>query len=379
MKRSAKTRRNPSDKDAESGGKHRLVSLDAFRGLTIAGMLLVNNIALDKMTPDHLEHAPWNGGVHFADMVFPWFILITGVTIPFTASSFREGKRPWAHFLLKVLGRSVLLFILGCFLTSSIAKTPIFSLGVLQLIACAYLVAALLYRTPAFLRAPLIAVLLVSHWALIKFLPVPGQGAGTFTEDMNVVKWLNQQYLQSFNLQGLVSVVPTSGLALIGTLVGDLLRNRVYSPLRKLLILLGTATAIALAGWLWSMDLPFNKSVWTASYILYTAGLGLLVLGAFHLFSEIICGGFLFFPLRVFGMNAITAYVAPILVKVMILREWQWPLPDGTQAALGDAMLKWCQTSFDDMEGGWIYTWSYILLWWIVMFILYRKKIFLRL
>src|SRR5437016_3794637 len=126
----------------------RLASLDAFRGLAIVGMLLVNNVALDTATPRPLTHAPWNGGVYFADLVYPWFLLIVGVAIPFSAGAARAKGVPSWRYDLKIVGRAVTLLLLGCLIDSSTWKYPTFDLGVLQLIGLSYLVGALLYDLP---------------------------------------------------------------------------------------------------------------------------------------------------------------------------------------------------------------------------------------
>jgi predicted acyltransferase len=356
----------------------RLLSLDAFRGLTILGMLLVNNIALDTGTPRHLTHAPWNGGVYFADLVFPWFLFIVGVALPYAAASFRRKGLPLRAYLGKVLGRTATLFLLGCLLTSSIAHRPIFGLDVLQLIGLAYGAGALLYELPLRFRLPAAAALLIGHWAVIRFLPVPGVGAGAFTESQNAIFYLNDAYLRDWGMKGLVSVVPTTALVLIGTAVGDLLRSERWPALRKLGGLLVIGAALSLAGWLWSLDLPFNKAVWTASYILLTAGLGCLVLGAFYGLVDLARARPLALPLVVFGSNAIVAYVAPILVKIHMLQEWIWARPGGEPQTVQQALLQACVDQFGRRNGGWAYTAGYILVWWLVLLVLYRKRLFLR-
>src|SRR5437773_1550708 len=141
--------------------------------MAILGMLLVNNIALDTATPRPLTHAPWNGGLYFADLVFPWFLLIVGVAIPFSAASARAKGVPSWRYDLKILTRVVTLFLLGCLIDSSTYRYPTFDLGVLQLIGLSYLMAALLYDLPLFRRLLVAAALLTTHWAAIRFLPIP--------------------------------------------------------------------------------------------------------------------------------------------------------------------------------------------------------------
>ncbi len=163
-------------------------------------------------------------------------------------------------------------------------------------------------------------------------------GAASFTEDANLITHLNQTYLQPVHLDGVLSVVPTAALVLIGTAVGDMLRWEIR-PLPKVAALLVTGGDSAGLGWLWHFSLPFNKPVWTASYILFTAGLGVCVLTALYALVDLTGWWWLPFPLTVFGSNAIVAYVGPILVKMYILREWTWRMPDGTRMPLEQALL----------------------------------------
>ncbi|MEN6370549.1 MAG: heparan-alpha-glucosaminide N-acetyltransferase domain-containing protein [Armatimonadota bacterium] len=353
----------------------RLVSLDAFRGLTILGMLLVNNAAMDTATPKHFTHAAWNAGVHFADLVFPWFLFIAGVAIPYAfASHIKKGMPRW-RYLLKAAGRAAILFLLGCFIDSSITKQPIIGLGVLQLIGLAYFAAILIYQLPAMWRMGIALGLLAAHWAIIRFIPVPGLGAGSFTETGNLIYYLNQAYLQQYHLNGIISVIPTTALVLIGSAIGDLLRSQKKDSLMKTAYMLACGVILMLAGWLWNLDLPFNKPVWTSSYILYTAGLGSIVLGLFYLVIDVKGWRWWSFPLVVLGMNAILAYVLPIIVKVYIFQGWLWP---ASALSLQDTALQLLRALAGKALGGWIYTCSYIVLWWLVILQFYRKKLFLR-
>ena len=370
--------RSAAMKTDAGADRKRLVSLDAFRGLTIFGMLLVNNIMLDTATPRQLRHAGWNEGLNFADLVFPWFLFIVGVAIPYAVASHRKKGLPLWSYDLKVLSRAATLVFLGCLIDSSINRRPIFDLNVLQLIGLAYMVAALLYELPITRRVFLASGFLVAHWAAIKYLPIPGVGVGVFTPSQNIINHFNQVYLQPCHLNGLFSVVTTSALAILGTVVGDILRSEPDNRLRKVGYLALGGIALTLLGWLWSRDIPFSKPLWTSSYVLYSAGLGALVLSFFYLVMDVKGWRWWAFPLVVFGMNAIVAYVAPILVKVYIFQEWMWKMPDGSNLPIGVAIPHWFYVHFGRVPGGWAYTMSYILACWIVLFQMYRKKVFVR-
>ncbi len=356
----------------------RLAALDAFRGLTILGMLLVNNTALDTATPAQLTHAQWSQGIHFADVVFPWFLLIVGVAIPYSIASQRAKGIPAWRSALRVLSRAIVLVLLGCLVDSSLAKRPMLGLGVLQIIGLAYAIGAALYWLPPKFRLPAAALLLLGHWAVLRLVIVPGVEPGVLSESGNVVRYLDDAYLRPLHLRGLVSVVPTSTLVVIGSAIGDLLRSAQFTALRRFAYVAASGSALVAMGWLCSLDLPFSKAIWTASYVLLTAGLGCILLAALYLIADVIGWRRLVYPLVVPGTNAIFAYVAPILVKVYILQGWSLPTSGGASSTLQQAYLDWLIHAAGRNGGGWLYTISYLAFWWLVLAYMHRKRILLR-
>lgn len=247
----------------------------------------------------------------------------------------------------------------------------------LQLIALAYGVAALLYLIspkPTVLLG-LAAILLVVYWAAIRFVPVPGVGPGIFEEDRNLLLHLNRTYLEPLGLRGLLSVIPTAALALLGALVSQVLRLASYQ--RRLLTLMGLGGGFTLLGYLWSLELPFSKTFWTSPYILYSAGLGTLLISVFYLAFDLKGWKALAFPFTVPGSNALLAYIVPILFKVWVLQSWTVNL-NGARVSLQQAWLNWHISLSGPVIGGWAYTLAYIALWWLVLLWFYHKKLFLR-
>jgi predicted acyltransferase len=361
------------------GPSLRLLSLDAFRGLTIFMMLLVNNTALEVSTPPWVMHAPWNGGIYLADFVFPWFLFCVGLAIPFSISSFKRRGEPIWRLGLKVMQRTALLVFLGCLLDSSINKRIAFSLGVLQIIGLASMVASFLYFLPLKPRLAAAFLMLIGYWAAIRFIPVPGLGSGVFLENQNLIYHINTVHLARFHIKGLLSVVPTGALALIGTAYGDLLRRKELLHSEKILRLVSTGAILVVLSLVWNIDLPYNKTVWTPSYIIFMAGSGAVVLSFFYYIIEERGKNRWAYPLIVFGSNAIVAYVVPILMKV-----WLFMTP--VIGSPGDGRLislqKWLITSLTGhlgvWAGGWLYTFGYIALWWLILWILYLKRWFVR-
>lgn len=365
----------------------RLRSLDAFRGLTIVLMLLVNNIALDTATPKQLLHAHWNTGVTLADFVFPWFLFCVGVAIPFAASSFhRKGLPSWL-FDVRVISRAAVLVLLGC-LVDSIQRHPVlslhplklhidFTLGVLQIIGLAYLVAALLYELPAIRRVLIAGGMLVAYWAAIMYIPIPGAGAGVLLENQNLIQHLNLQYLNAVRLWGLPSLIPTAALVIIASVIGDLVRLKELKTLQRVGALLLAGVVLMIGGLLWNQSLPFNKPLWTPAYILLTAGAATLVLALFYVVLDVRQWWQWSFPLLVFGSNAIVAYVVPILTKYWVFTNWHIGKP-GNIMHVDQWLLHAAKVHYGPLTGGWVFTWGYIFAWWLVLWLLYWRKWFLR-
>jgi predicted acyltransferase len=354
----------------------RLASIDAFRGFTILAMLIVNNKAPHAPVPEHLTHAMWSGGVNFADLIFPWFILLVGISIPFSSRA-GAGTPAWRRFA-DVSRRAFMLVLLGCLINSSYAGHPIFDFGVLQLIGISYFFAALADGLSVRNRVAIAAALLAAHWAALRFIPIPGVGAGIFTEHQNFIRYMNENYFEPFGLDGVLSVATTTALALIGTAVGVIPCRRNDAPARIGWKLIGLGAALALGGWLWGFDLPLNKPLWTSSYIVFAAGLGTLAFGVFYLTIDAWNRRRWAFPLVVFGTNALVAFVAPVLVNIHILREWVAGKPGTTSVTIQQYAIDFMFSHFGRLAGGWIYLLIFVLAWWLVFFAMYRRRIFIR-
>lgn len=334
----------------------RFIALDALRGLAIVLMLLVNNFGVADETPKPLRHAGWEGGVHLADLAFPWFLFCVGVALPFSFASFKRSNQPAWKYDLKVLKRTLILIAIGAVLdSSSDHQIELFSIGVLQTIAIAYMISAFLYELPAHRRLGMAGIFLVIYWAAIKFVPVPGVGAGAFSENQNFIIHLNRTYLGQVGLWNLPRLIPTTALVLIGTAIGDLVRKKEVESLRKAGYLTVIGMVLMVGGYLWNINLPYNKPIWTPSYILLSAGTGAFLLGIFSMIID--TGGWQSwtYPLVVFGSNAILIYVLPIIVKALVL------------SPLGIYV------------GGWLRVVPFVLFWWLVSWALYREKIFVKL
>lgn len=355
----------------------RLVSLDAFRGFTIIAMLVVNNPGHSAAYPHQFRHAAWGEMVTFCDMIFPWFLFMVGVAIPFSAASFHKRNPGMIPYLVKAARRMALLIFLGILIDCSIQKRIAIGMNVLQLIGIAYFLGALLYELPRRWRLGAAGALLVLYWALIRFVPIPGEGAGFFEPNRNIIQFINR-HLRPYYLAGIPSAIPTAALVLIGTFFGDRFRNPALSSSDRMKGLLLGGLVLSLAGIVWHFDLPMNKIVWTSSYILFSAGLGCLVLCLFYFILDIRGYRRWAFPFIVYGMNAITAYFVSIMVRVHTVQEWYTVTADGEKITLWQAMLNFWTDTAGIYFGSYLFTGSYIFFWFLVLWWMYRKNLFLR-
>ena len=347
----------------------RLSSLDAWRGLTILLMLLVNNVSLDTLTPKQLQHAPWGGGITFTDLVFPWFLFCAGAALPFSlAASRKAGLNGWP-LIWKLAVRTVLLYLVGCVLTSSEARHLSLGLGVLQLIALGSFFGGVISLLAVRWRVVTALALLIGYDLFLKY----GAG-GTFTESTNAAKAINDAFLSPLGLRGLLSVIPATALVLLGSVVAQPLKDRLV---RAPWLLLGAGVGMTALGWILAHHLEFNKALWTPSYVLYTAGLATLGMLAFYLLADssgrwASWGQKLLTPFTIPGRNSLFAYVAPILIKVWILMglnvDWA-----GKPMPLGSALITLARAHYGVWGGGWLYTLGYILVVWLGLVYLARR------
>ena len=283
----------------------RIASIDALRGFSIFWILGADGAiwALDQMLSDkgpvasgighflgrQLTHVAWEG-FRFYDLIFPLFIFITGVTIVFSLTRLveREGISK-AH--LRVLRRALLLYGLGLIYYGGVSEhwIDIRFVGVLQRIALCYLFASLLFLNLD-LRGLMVAFasLLVGYWALMTFVPVPGIGAGSFGPDANLANWLDARYLpgrlwdKTRDPEGMLSTLPAIGSCLLGVFAGLLLKNERLAPQYKSLWLIGAGIALVATGYLWGLQFPVIKAIWTSSFVLVAGGYSFLLLGVWY-------------------------------------------------------------------------------------------------
>jgi predicted acyltransferase len=299
--------------------KGRLASLDAFRGFTIALMILVNSPGDSRAVYSPLSHATWNGWT-FADTVFPSFLFIVGVSLVFSFAKQEEKSIRNSVFMVRLLRRTIILFALGLFLNIfptfylSVIRIP----GVLQRIALCYLFASLIVMK-ADLRGRILWLigLLASYWLMMWFIPVPGIGAGVLEPGKNFAAWVDSLFLSGhmwsyyhgeWDPEGIVSTIPAIATTLFGVLTGQWLRYSLPER-RKVAGMVCAGLVLLIAGYTLDRWLPINKSIWTSTFSIFMAGVALVCLAFFHWLIDIADFSRWAKPFIILGLNPITVYV----------------------------------------------------------------------
>ncbi len=359
----------------------RLRSLDGFRGFTIAGMILVNNPGSWSQVYPALLHAPWHGWTP-TDLIFPWFLFIVGVAIPFSLGRRVEAGANRARLLLRILRRSAILVALGVFL----AAWPFFELtairlpGVLQRIGVVYLVAAwaFLWLSRRRLLA-LTGACLVGYHLVMRFVPAPGGVAGDLEPGTNLAAWLDRAllpgtlYQGTWDPEGVLSTVPAIASALIGIFAGEWLRKRASLP-EKTTGLLAWGFALLAAGWAWSFWLPLNKNLWTSSYTVFTAGAALSFLALFLLLMDARPPPRWTAPLEALGRNAITVFVGSGLVAKTLLLFPASGEGSAHHAIYTGLFASWLGPWFGSLG----FALGQVALWTLVAVVLDRRGVYLK-
>jgi predicted acyltransferase len=369
----------------------RLVSLDAFRGATIAAMLLVNNPGTWSHIYAPLRHAEWHGWTP-TDLIFPFFLFIVGVAIVFSFGKQLERGADRGRMMRKVVSRSLKLIGLGLVLHAfpwwevdlSTLRLP----GVLQRIGIAYFFAAtIVLYTGVRAQMAWAAGLMLAYWALMTLVPVPGYGAGMIdVPEATLAAYLDRvilgtnhlwAYSRTWDPEGLLSTMPAISSVLIGVGAGHWLRAD-RPPGIKAAGLVAAGVVGVVVGQLWGLVFPINKPIWTSSYTVLTGGLALVSLALCYWLIDVRGYRRWSLPFVIYGVNAIAAYfLSGIFARV--LNMVQVPAAGGETMAL----KTWI---FENHLASWLapvnaslaFAIAFVLLWLGLMAILYHYRIFIK-
>jgi predicted acyltransferase len=365
----------------------RLVSLDVFRGITIAGMVLVNNPGSWEHIHWPLEHAQWHGWTP-TDLVFPFFLFIVGVAITLAFGRRLESDRSKRDLYFKIIKRTLIIFGLGLLLNGF----PYFNLaelripGVLQRIAVCYFFASVIFLNTKVRAQLLIAIsLLILYRLLTAFVHAPGFAAGDLSKEGSLASFVDRvvfgQHVWAqakvYDPEGLLSTIPALVTTLIGILTGHWLRTEKTAHEKVAGMFVAGMVCIVL-GWAWNPLFPINKALWTSSYVLFSGGLALQFLAFCYWLIDIKGHRLWARPFEVFGMNAIVLYVGSALMAELMglitvtgaggqptdLKTWIYERLFASWASPVNASLAFAI--------------AFVLVWLGLMWILYRRKIFIR-
>jgi predicted acyltransferase len=370
---------------------NRLTSLDVFRGIAIAGMILVNKASLgDKVYPQ-LNHADWNG-LTLADLVFPFFLFVVGVAMAFSLAKYTQGDAtPTLKVYWRIFSRCLILFGLGLLLNGfwNYDFSTIRIMGVLQRISLSYFISSLIIlNVPRKGQWFVAGGLLIGYWLLMSFVPVPGFGAGVLTRDGNFGAYIDRLIIGTAHLykgdgfknmgdpEGLFATLPAIASVLLGYFIGQWLRDRrPDSKVSMSMVLWGLSYLVA--GQLWDFWFPINKKLWTSSYVLLTTGCALLVLAACYELIEVRKRKEWSNPLEVLGLNPIVVFVGSVLV-IKLLAKTQ--VGTGKDAPSTYAWIN--QTFFQSwagsLNGPFLFSIITLLFWFFVAYVMYRQRWFLK-
>lgn len=365
----------------------RLLSIDALRGFDmfwiVGGDQLARALGRWYGTPaslrfaEQFEHVDWEG-FRFYDLIFPLFLFLVGVVLPFSLSKYQSGAHPKAAALGRISRRVVFLFLLGL-IGNGLLQFEFEHLrvtGVLQRIALCYGAAAVIYLfTTTRVQAILTALILVGYWGVLTFVPAPETGkAGDFAMQTNLAGYLDRHYLPGEikkayygygDNEGLISTIPAVATTLLGVLAGHLLRTG-YAPWLKALALLAAGAACLGAGTLWGLSFPIIKILWTSSYVLIAAGWSFVLLGLFYGIIDVLKLRAWSYFFVVIGVNAITIYMGARII------------PFDRMASFFFGGLARIANEYSPSSRPIVLAAGVVLLEWLLLLYLYRRRIFLR-
>jgi predicted acyltransferase len=372
-------------KHSEEKKQERLLSLDALRGfdmLWIAGgeYLIITLATLTgwpflQWAAGQMEHVEWEG-FHFYDIIFPLFLFIAGVSIPFSILKRKQRGESMQKIYLHLLKRLFLLILLGLIynglLRFDFEKQRYAS--VLARIGLAWFFAAVIVLNTS-IRGQVywFAGILLGYYAIMKLIPVPGFGAGVFTPEGNLAAFIDQHLLPGEfccytfgDNEGIISTFPAICTALMGALTGHLLisGSRKLNGLKKALIILAVGIISLALGKLWSLSFPIIKNLWTSSFVLFAGGWSLILLSLFYLVIDVWKFKKCTFPFVVIGLNSITIYMLNSgIIDFRLMGKYFFGGITGLFSEPAQPVI---------MASG------AILCMWTFLYILYRNKIFLK-
>lgn len=374
----------------------RIKAVDILRGATIGFMLLSENTGNPERIYPQLLHAKWNG-VTLADFAFPLFILLLGIVVPVSINSGLNKGKSYLSIIVKVFIRSFVLFFIGLLLNGfpiydlSIIRIP----GVLQRLAVVYIFTSLIYLLLKKLKVKdtykasiifgLSLVILLIYYLMFKYLTVPGYGKGIFEPKGNIVQYFDIKYLKghlytpTWDPEGILSTIPALSTGLLGALIGIILNINLKKDWFKPMLLSTIGGICLLLAFFSNKYFPFNKNLWSSSFVLLTGGTGIMLTAILYVLADILKFDRVFKPLMILGGSPIFVYTVSELIRKTL---WRIPIIDkktGQSLLLNrwitaNFITPWCGPVLDSIYFAIIY----VLLWIYVMYKLYKNQIHIK-
>lgn len=362
--------------------QQRLYSLDALRGFDMFWIMGAEEIvhSLSKATgsgfwqtiSEELTHPAWNG-FHFYDLIFPLFLFIAGVATPYSVGRELEKGKSRSQLVWRVVKRGLILVLLGIIANNGLQLRPLAETrlpSVLGRIGLAYLFANLIYLYFS-QRAQLIwfGALLIGYWVLLKFTSAPGFLPGDLTMEGNFASYIDRTlipgklYLGIHDPEGLMSTLPAIGTGLLGILTGQYLKSSLASGSIKALRLAIVGIICMGLSYLWNLDFPINKNLWTSSFVLHVGGWSLMLLALFYYIIDVRGNRKWAFFFKVIGMNSILIYMSGKFI------EWNYTT---------NGFFKWLGQMVGDPFNIVVMALCYVAVKWAFLYFMYQKKVFLR-
>ena len=393
--------------------KERLLSLDIFRGLTVAAMLLVNNPGNWGALYPPLGHAAWHGWTP-TDLIFPFFLFIVGITTHLSLSARRARGDDDAAIVRQILRRGAIIFLLGFLFMGlfpfyqwgpiegnpdpSVLDRIIHRLqhvrimGVLARIAIVYVIAALLtLRTNLKQQVIIVAVLLFGYWFAMTVLPVPGEGTiGALLlhdKSRNLAAYLDRVILGTnhiwsgsvtYDPEGVLSTIPAIGTAILGVIAGRWIAMTTRPLIERIAGLFAVGALVMMLGAMWNWVFPINKNLWTSSYVLFTAGMAAVVLATVMWLVEHYNVRWWTKPFVIFGVNPIVAFVGSGVMARLIYTLWKVDYQGQSQSIQSVIhqvlFLSWLPPRAASLA----FALTFVLFWLGILTLLYRRNIILK-
>ncbi len=362
----------------------RLQSLDALRGFDMfwimggetifIGLATVTGWPVFKWCAEQLEHVEWHG-FHFYDMIFPLFLFIAGISFPFSLSKRLAAGEDKMKIYKHVIYRGLILVLLGILYNNGVR----FNLSelrygsVLGRIGLAWMLAAIIFmNTKLIWRIVWFWILLVGYWLLLALIPAPdGGGAHVFSQEGNFASYVDRLllpgklYRGNHDPEGLLSTIPAISTALLGMFTGEFLHSKFFADklVKKALLVTGAGVIFVVIGKIWDLVFPINKNLWSSSFVCYVGGLSLLLFALFYLIIDVWNFKKWAFFFVVIGMNPITIYLANRIINFRNASRFFF---GGFEEILPETYAQLINGIGVTTVG------------WVFLYILYKKKVFLK-